>query len=70
MLTGLTLAAGVTTWTFAPLRFQTDMGAMPMFLFVVNMFVVNMVGIRRVVLQDRPISTTGGWPHDLSSGHC
>ena len=37
MLTGLTLAAGVATWIFAPLQFQADMGAILTFMFIVNM---------------------------------
>ncbi len=36
-LTGLTLAAGVGTWIFAPLAFQADMGTMLTFMFAVNM---------------------------------
>ena len=36
-LTGLTLAAGVVTWIFAPLAFQADMGIMLTFMFFVNM---------------------------------
>lgn len=36
-LTGLTLAAGVVTWIFAPLAFQADMGTMLTFMFFVNM---------------------------------
>ncbi len=35
--TGLTLAAGVVTWIFAPLAFQADMGIMLTFMFFVNM---------------------------------
>ncbi len=37
MLTGLTLAAGVATWIFAPLQFQADMGTILLFMFLVNM---------------------------------
>ncbi len=37
MLTGLTLAAGVATWTVAPLKFQADMGTVLTFMFLVNM---------------------------------
>ncbi len=37
LLTGLTLAAGVATWIVAPLQFQADMGAILMFMFLVNM---------------------------------
>ena len=37
ILTGLTLAAGVATWVFAPLQFQADMGTVLTFMFLVNM---------------------------------
>lgn len=35
--TGVTLAIGVATWIFSPLKFQADMGILLTFLFVVNM---------------------------------
>jgi predicted RND superfamily exporter protein len=34
---GLSLAVGVCTWIFAPLKFQADMGVLLTFLFVTNM---------------------------------
>ena len=37
VLTGLTLAASVATWLAASLQFQADMGAILIFMFVVNM---------------------------------
>jgi predicted RND superfamily exporter protein len=37
VFTGLTLAIGVATWVFSPLKFQADVGVMLTFLFVVNM---------------------------------
>ena len=37
VLTGLTLATGVATWTVAPLKFQADMGTVLTFMFLVNM---------------------------------
>ena len=37
VLTGLTLAAGVATWTVAPLKLQADMGTVLTFMFLVNM---------------------------------
>jgi hypothetical protein len=37
IFTGLTLAAGVSTWIFSDLKFQADMGIMLTFMFVVNM---------------------------------
>jgi len=38
MLTGFTLAAGVGTWIFAPIKFQADMGLLLAFMFLWNMF--------------------------------
>jgi predicted RND superfamily exporter protein len=35
--TGVTLAVGVATWAFSPLKFQADVGLMLTFMFVVNM---------------------------------
>jgi uncharacterized protein len=37
VLTGVTLAIGVATWIFSPLKFQADMGILLTFLFLVNM---------------------------------
>jgi len=37
ILTGFTLAVGVATWVFSPLKFQADIGVMLTFMFLVNM---------------------------------
>ncbi|MES2114148.1 MAG: MMPL family transporter [Pseudomonadota bacterium] len=37
MLTGVTLAIGVITWTFSPIKFQADMGLLLGFMFLWNM---------------------------------
>ncbi|WP_025822182.1 efflux RND transporter permease subunit [Shewanella marina] len=37
ILTGLTLAIGVSTWFFSALKFQMDMGILLTFMFLVNM---------------------------------
>ncbi len=37
LFTGLTLAIGVATWIFSPLKFQADMGVLLAFLFLMNM---------------------------------
>jgi len=37
VFTGLTLACGVATWIFSPLKFQADMGLLLTFLFLFNM---------------------------------
>ena len=37
LLTGFTLALGVSTWIFAPIKFQADMGLVLAFMFLWNM---------------------------------
>ena len=37
MLTGFTLAVGVVTWNFSPIKFQADMGLLLAFMFLWNM---------------------------------
>jgi len=37
ILTGITLATGVATWIFAPIKFQADMGLLLSFMFLWNM---------------------------------
>jgi predicted RND superfamily exporter protein len=37
IFTGVTLAIGVMTWVFSPLKFQADIGVMLTFMFLVNM---------------------------------
>jgi predicted RND superfamily exporter protein len=37
ILTGVTLATGVATWMFAPIKFQADMGVLLSFMFIWNM---------------------------------
>ena len=37
LLTGLMLAAGVSTWIFSTLKFQADMGLLLAFMFLANM---------------------------------
>lgn len=36
-LVGLTLAAGVVTWVWSPIKFQADMGILLTFMFILNM---------------------------------
>ena len=36
-LVGITLAAGVVTWAWSPIKFQADMGILLTFMFVINM---------------------------------
>jgi len=37
MLTGITLAIGVATWMYSPIKFQADMGVLLAFMFIWNM---------------------------------
>jgi hypothetical protein len=37
MFTAITLAIGVSTWAFSPLKFQADMGLLLAFMFFINM---------------------------------
>ena len=37
VFTGITLATGVATWIFAPIKFQADMGILLTFMFLLNM---------------------------------
>jgi predicted RND superfamily exporter protein len=37
VFTGITLATGVVTWMFSPLKFQADMGILLTFMFLLNM---------------------------------
>jgi len=37
VFTAITLAAGVATWIFAPMKFQADMGILLTFMFLLNM---------------------------------
>ncbi len=37
LFTGITLAIGVATWIFSPLKFQADMGILLTFMFLMNM---------------------------------
>ena len=37
VFTAITLAIGVSTWSFSALKFQADMGSLLTFMFFVNM---------------------------------
>ena len=54
LFTGITLAAGVATWMFSPLKFQADMGLLLAFLFLMNMIgaLVVLPALARFLLQD------------------
>ena len=57
LFTGLTLAFGVATWIFSPLKFQADMGILLTFMFVVNMLgAVFLLPALACVLRVRAVS--------------
>jgi len=37
IFTAITLAVGVSTWAFSPLKFQADMGKLLAFMFLINL---------------------------------
>ncbi len=55
LFTGLTLAIGVSTWIFSPLKFQSDMGVLLTFLFLVNMLgaIVLLPALARYLLREK-----------------
>ncbi|KAB7738570.1 MMPL family transporter [Parvibaculum sedimenti] len=50
--TAVTLAIGVSTWAFSPLKFQADMGLLLTFMFLINMVVAVTVLPAIVVVLD------------------
>jgi predicted RND superfamily exporter protein len=54
VFTGITLAIGVCTWAFSPLKFQADIGIMLTFMFVVNMLAAIVVVPALAVWLIRP----------------
>ena len=55
LFTGLTLATGVATWMFSPLKFQADMGVLLTFMFLFNMVgaIVLLPAFARLFLRRR-----------------
>jgi predicted RND superfamily exporter protein len=54
-LVGVTLAAGVATWAFSPIKFQADMGILLAFMFLWNMVgaMVMVPALSHFLLRDR-----------------
>jgi predicted RND superfamily exporter protein len=54
-LVGVTLAAGVITWAFSPIKFQADMGILLTFMFLLNMVgaLVLIPALSHFLLNDR-----------------
>jgi hypothetical protein len=75
-LIGLTMAAGVVTWAWSPIKFQADMGLLLTFMFIWNMvgalvlipalsyFLLNGVGgsrqHREAGADSKPVAATAG----------
>jgi len=55
--TGMTLAIGVGTWMFSPIKFQADMGLMLTFMFLWNMLgaLILLPALARVLLEPAKI---------------
>jgi len=70
IFTGITLAIGVATWVFSPLKFQADIGIMLTFMFLVNMLaaIVLLPALAAWLIQPegmrtaRAVSPAGGGP--------
>jgi predicted RND superfamily exporter protein len=58
LLTGLTLAVGVATWAFSPIKFQADMGVLLAFCFLFNMIgaLVLLPALAAFLLSPKPSS--------------
>jgi predicted RND superfamily exporter protein len=57
IFTGITLAIGVATWVFSPLKFQADIGIMLTFMFLVNMLAAIILLPALAAWLIRPAST-------------
>jgi uncharacterized protein len=53
-LVGVTLAAGVVTWVWSPIKFQADMGVLLTFMFIWNMLgaLILIPALSHFLLQD------------------
>jgi len=63
-LVGVTLAAGVATWSLSPIKFQADMGILLAFMFVWNMVgaVVLIPALSHLLLRTGPRAQGGRQP--------
>ncbi|MNC58126.1 MMPL family protein [compost metagenome] len=54
-LVGVTLAVGVVTWVFSPIKFQADMGILLSFMFIWNMLgaLILVPALSHFLLTDR-----------------
>lgn len=60
IFTGITLAIGVVTWVFSPLKFQADIGVMLTFMFLVNMLgaILLLPALASWLVKRRPAAAT------------
>ena len=65
IFTAITLAIGVATWAFSPLKFQADMGKLLAFMFMINLVAAMTALPALVVLLDRLAPRRG--PRRVSS---
>jgi uncharacterized protein len=58
IFTGITLAIGVATWVFSPLKFQADIGVMLTFMFLVNMLaaIILLPALAAWLIRPRPVA--------------
>ena len=70
IFTAITLAVGVATWAFSPLKFQADMGKLLAFMFMVNLVMALTTLPALAVVLDilfprrRPVRLLGALAHD------
>jgi predicted RND superfamily exporter protein len=59
IFTGITLAIGVVTWVFSPLKFQADIGVMLTFMFLVNMLgaIILLPALAAIFIRPRPAAS-------------
>jgi hypothetical protein len=63
-LVGITLAAGVVTWAWSPIKFQADMGILLTFMFVWNMIgaLILIPALSHFLLNKRPAKAATSMP--------
>ncbi|SDR53783.1 hypothetical protein SAMN05443245_7267 [Paraburkholderia fungorum] len=69
IFTAITLAIGVVTWSFSPLKFQADMGKLLAFMFVVNLIMAMtalpalVVTLEKLFPRRTPVKVSGVLSH-------
>ncbi|WP_280347406.1 MMPL family transporter [Pseudomonas sp. BN414] len=76
-LIGITMAAGVVTWAWSPIKFQADMGILLTFMFLWNMLgaLVLIPALSHFLLKDRKVAAKDVnfdqvSPHPTVEHHC